>query len=103
VDDVDGTAHRKYGGMPNSVHIVNPDGVVLMRGDRNDVQTVKKVLEHRDKNGIYKRDVYRGRPVFFTQKRRPESANRCRSTGRLGFHQECASTRTDASEERVQK
>jgi len=69
VDDVDGTAHRQYGGMPNSVHVVNPDGVVVMRGDWNDVRTVKEVLETRDENRIYERDVYRGRPVFFTPKK----------------------------------
>ena len=69
VDDVDGTAHRKYGGMPNSVHVVNPDGVVVMRGDWNDTRTVKEVLETRDENRIYERDIYRGRPVFFTRKR----------------------------------
>jgi hypothetical protein len=69
VDDVEGTAHRQYGGMPNSVHIVNPDGVVVMRGDWNDIRTVKEVLENRDENRIYERDIYRGSPVFFTQKK----------------------------------
>ena len=69
VDDVDGTAHRKYGGMPNSVHIVNPDGEVVMRGDWNDVPTVKTVLKNRDETKIYTRDIYRGTPVWFTQKK----------------------------------
>jgi len=69
VDDIEGTAHRKYGEMPNSVHIVNPDGVVVMRGDWNDVRTVQEVLETRDENRIYERDIYRGRPVVFTQKK----------------------------------
>lgn len=69
VDDVEGTAHRQYGGMPNSVHVVNPDGTVVMRGDWNDVHTVKRVLENRSENKIYERDIYRGRPVFFTQKK----------------------------------
>ena len=69
VDDVEGTAHRQYGGMPNSVHVVNPDGVVVMRGDWNDVHTVEDVLESRDESRIYERDIYRGRPVFFTEKK----------------------------------
>ena len=69
VDDVGGTAHRKYGGMPNSVHVVNPEGVVVMRGDWNDVPTVRAVLENRDENRVYERDIYRGNPVFFTQKK----------------------------------
>ena len=51
------------------MHIVNPDGVVVMRGDWNDIRTVKEGLENRDKNRIYERDIYRGRPVFFTQKK----------------------------------
>ncbi len=59
VDDVEGTAHRKYGGMPNSVHIVNPDGVVVMRGDWNNVWTVTEVLKNRDENRIYEREIYR--------------------------------------------
>lgn len=69
VDDEEGTVHRKYGGMPNSVHVVNPDGVVVMRGDWNDVRTVKQVLENREENRIYGRDIYRGRPVFLTEKK----------------------------------
>lgn len=69
VDDVEGTAHRKYGGMPNSVHVLNPNGVVVLRGDWNDVKRVKQVLENRDQNRIYERDIYRGRPLFFTQKK----------------------------------
>lgn len=69
VDDIDGTAHQRYGGMPNSVHIVNPDGVVVMRGDWNDVQTVQRVLEHRAEDRIYDREIYRANPVFFTEKK----------------------------------
>jgi hypothetical protein len=69
VDDVEGTAHGKYGGMPNSVHVVNPDGVVVMRGDWNDVRTVKRVLESGDESRVYERDIYRGSPVFFTPKK----------------------------------
>ena len=51
------------------MHVVNPDGVVVVRGDWNDVQTVKEVLGNRDENRIYERDIYRGSPVFFTQKK----------------------------------
>ncbi len=69
VDEIEGTAHRKYGGMPNSVHIVNPDGVVVMRGDWNNIRTVTEVLKNKDENRINERDIYRGRPVFFTQKK----------------------------------
>ena len=69
VDDVEGTAHRQFGGMPNSVHVVNTDGVVVMRGDWNHVQTVEDVLERRDPNRLYRREIYRGRPLFRTRKK----------------------------------
>lgn len=69
VDDIEGTGHRKYGGMPNSVHVINPDGVVVMRGDWNHVSKVREVLERREDDRIYKRDIYRGRPLFFTRKK----------------------------------
>jgi peroxiredoxin len=69
VDDVEGTAHRTYGGMPNSVHVISPDGVVVMRGDWNDVRKVKRVLENGDGDRVYEREVYRGRPLFFTPKK----------------------------------
>jgi peroxiredoxin len=69
VDDIEGTAHRKYGGMPNSVHIIDTDGVVVMRGDWNNLRKVEEVLETRDENRIYERDIYRGLPLFFTPKK----------------------------------
>jgi hypothetical protein len=69
VDDVEGTAHRQYGGMPNSVHVVDPDREVVMRGDWNNVRTVRTVLKNRDEGRIHDRDIYRGRPLFFTPKK----------------------------------
>lgn len=69
LDDTEGTVHKKYGSMPNSVHIINPEGVVMMRGDWNDVKKVREVLENREKDRIYERDIYRGRPLFFTRKK----------------------------------
>jgi hypothetical protein len=69
VDDLELTAHRRYGGMPNSVHVLTPDGVVAMRGDWNDVHTVREVLETRGAGRVYERGVYRGRPLLFTPKK----------------------------------
>lgn len=69
VDDTRGTAHRSYGGMPTSVHVIDPDGVVVMRGDWNDVPTVREPLENRDQERIYEREIYRGRPLFFAPKK----------------------------------
>ncbi len=69
VDDIEGTAHRKYGGMPNSIHIINPEGTVVMRGDWNNTKKVKEIVEKRDEDQYYQRDHYAGRPVFFTKKK----------------------------------
>jgi peroxiredoxin len=69
VDDTSGTTHRAYGGMPNSVHVINPDGVVVMRGDWNNVKKVEEILATRDESRVYERDIYRGRPLFFTRKK----------------------------------
>jgi hypothetical protein len=69
VDDQAGTAHRQLGGMPNSVHVINPNGVVVMRGDWNDVRIMKQVLATRNPNGLVERESYRGRPLFFTLKK----------------------------------
>jgi peroxiredoxin len=69
VDDVDGTAHRSYGGMPNSVHVISPDGVVVMRGDWNKLGRVEEVLENRDPTEVYEQDLYRGTPHFTTHRK----------------------------------
>lgn len=70
VDDLKGTAHQLYGSMPNSIHIINPEGVVVMRGDWNDVKTVQKVLKKQDPQFIYEQEVYAGKPVFFSKNTR---------------------------------
>jgi peroxiredoxin len=44
VDDIDGTAHRLYGGMPNSVFIIDGGGRIAFRSDWNDVSATKKAL-----------------------------------------------------------
>ena len=69
VDDIEGTVHRKYGGMPNSVHIIDPTGKVVMRGDWNNLKKVEEVLETRDESRVYEHDIYRGRPALFTPKK----------------------------------
>ncbi len=44
VDDIDGTAHLLYGGMPNSVFIIDGQGRIVFRSDWNDVSATKKAL-----------------------------------------------------------
>lgn len=45
VDDLSGTAHRAYGAMPNTVHVIDPAGTVVYRGMWADPQTLAEVLE----------------------------------------------------------
>lgn len=45
VDDVDGTAHRFYGGLPNSVHVIGTDGRVLFSEGWNNTDNLADVLE----------------------------------------------------------
>lgn len=48
VDDLDGKLHRRLGGFPNMLYVVNPDGRVVYRGYWADVDRLRSVLEHRD-------------------------------------------------------
>ena len=45
VDDEMGTAHLRYGAMPNTVHIIDQRGVVVFRAMWNDPEAVETVLE----------------------------------------------------------
>jgi hypothetical protein len=44
VDDLAGTAHRLYGAMPNTVHVIDPEGMVVFRGMWNDPPGVEAAL-----------------------------------------------------------
>lgn len=44
VDDVDGTAHRYYGNMPNSIFVISPDGKVIFRSIWNNAIEIDEVL-----------------------------------------------------------
>ena len=44
VDDVVGTAHRAYGGLPDMVYVVGPDGQVRFRGDWTEPAAVEAAL-----------------------------------------------------------
>ena len=44
VDDVEGTAHRHYGTMPNSIFVIAPDGTILFRSIWNNAPEMDAVL-----------------------------------------------------------
>ncbi len=48
VDDLDGGLHRRLGGFPNMLYVVNPDGRVVYRGYWADIDRLRSVLENRD-------------------------------------------------------
>lgn len=45
VDDLEGTAHNAYGGMPNTVFIINRNGCVVFRGEWNDTTATQAALD----------------------------------------------------------
>lgn len=45
VDDLQGSAHQQYGMMPNTVHIIDSDGVVVFRSMWSDPTVVEKTLK----------------------------------------------------------
>ncbi len=44
VDDVNGTAHRRYGTMPNSIFVIAPDGKILFRSIWNNADDMDAIL-----------------------------------------------------------
>ncbi|GMQ76708.1 MAG: hypothetical protein BMS9Abin01_1999 [Gammaproteobacteria bacterium] len=46
VDDLDGTAHRLYGAMPNAIFVIDAHGLIVFRSNWNDVSATKKVLSN---------------------------------------------------------
>lgn len=52
VDDVDGTMHRGYDSLPNSVYVVGRDGVVAHRADWLDIEVLdERLAELLDRGG----------------------------------------------------
>lgn len=58
VDDVDGSAHRSYGTMPNSVFVIAPDGTILFRSIWNNAIEMDSVL-----GALSRRQVVRSREL----------------------------------------
>lgn len=48
VDDLEGNFHRRLGGFPNMLYVVDPGGRVVYRGYWADLDRLRTVLEHRE-------------------------------------------------------
>ncbi|MGF1471699.1 MAG: TlpA family protein disulfide reductase [Rubrobacteraceae bacterium] len=44
LDDLNGTAHRAFGSLPNVVYVIDAGGTVVMRGDWNNPRVVEEAL-----------------------------------------------------------
>ncbi|MAI10929.1 MAG: hypothetical protein CBD27_00130 [Rhodospirillaceae bacterium TMED167] len=49
VDTVDGKWHHDWGLLPNTVYVINPQGMVVYRADWSFARNVDRVLQNRDK------------------------------------------------------
>jgi hypothetical protein len=47
VDDLDGRVHQAYGGFPNMVYVISPEGRIVWRCDWMTPAKLKDVLDHR--------------------------------------------------------
>lgn len=48
IDTLSGDMHRSYGGLPNMVYVINPDGKVIYRCDWSFPKLIRRVLLARD-------------------------------------------------------
>ncbi|CAN5704113.1 hypothetical protein BH23CHL2_BH23CHL2_24140 [soil metagenome] len=46
IDDMTGSAHRAFGGLPNMTYIVNPAHTIMFRSDWTDAPTVRFALSY---------------------------------------------------------
>lgn len=58
IDDVEGTAHRLYGSMPNMTYVIGTDGIVKFRANWTNIDALKTVLETIETDRIEKKDYY---------------------------------------------
>ena len=49
VDAADGAMHRAYGELPNSIHVINPQGTVVYRCDWNYIDGISAVFADRER------------------------------------------------------
>lgn len=75
VDDIDGKAHFSYGTMPNSVYIIDKEGIIRFKASWNNSTTTRKALNA----------VLQGKPANFTSYFKPAKPSIVLSTtGRAG-------------------
>ena len=53
VDSMNGEFHQKYGSLPNILYVINKNGVVVYRGDWNDPEKVKTILQQLENRNIH--------------------------------------------------
>lgn len=58
VDDLEGTAHKLYGAMPNMTYAIGVDGIIKFRANWTNIDALKKVLLEIDSNQIETQDFY---------------------------------------------
>ena len=58
VDDLEGTAHRLYGSMPNMTYVIGTNGLVKFRANWTNVEALEKVLETIEDESIETQDFY---------------------------------------------
>jgi hypothetical protein len=56
IDDINGTAHRTLGSLPDMVYVIDTDGVVQFRGDWNEPITVEAVISGTADNDTIQRE-----------------------------------------------
>ncbi|WP_157851035.1 peroxiredoxin family protein [Gordonia phthalatica] len=56
LDDLNGTAHQKYGSLPNTVHVIDPHGIVAYRAAFNEPTSteaaLRKILDGQDASDV---------------------------------------------------
>ena len=58
IDDLEGTAHKLYGSMPNMTYVISKSGLVKFRANWTDIDALQKVLKSIDDESIVREDFY---------------------------------------------
>ena len=64
VDDLIGTGHKLYGGLPNMTYVVGRSGRILFRSDWTDPPTIKTALEYIQSASRQRREGTRLAPFY---------------------------------------
>jgi len=58
VDDINGTAHKLYGSMPNMTYVISKNGIVKFRANWSNIQALKTVLKNIDDKTLEKKEFF---------------------------------------------